>query len=183
MAPTRAAKRKSDATLDLKVPVKTSSPSTPQRSPIRKRRGGITLQQKQAMIDNLQLESTTDPSYKGNSMLIMSSYRTRSTVTRSVQSPGSGPPIAHRDPNQQNPHDPAKGQDGRPNSQVPGTRGEASQPTCSPCQGSSNTLETCAGRWSQRENDWTRKETHEVSSTNASRLCYANMMQRCHLGR
>ncbi|KAH6898850.1 Borealin N terminal-domain-containing protein [Thelonectria olida] len=58
MAPTRATKRKSDATTDLQVPVKSTSPSTPQRSPIRKRRGAISLQQKQAMIDNLQLEIT-----------------------------------------------------------------------------------------------------------------------------
>ncbi|KAI5466772.1 Borealin N terminal-domain-containing protein [Mariannaea sp. PMI_226] len=58
MAPTRAMKPKSDATGDLRIPDRTSSPSTPQRSPIRKRKGGITLQQKQAMIDNLQLEIT-----------------------------------------------------------------------------------------------------------------------------
>ncbi|KAI1154759.1 Borealin N terminal-domain-containing protein [Nemania diffusa] len=46
MAPTRLRKRKSE-----------SSPSTsPQRSPIKKRKLGVTLAQKQALIDNLQLE-------------------------------------------------------------------------------------------------------------------------------
>ncbi|KAI8629250.1 Borealin N terminal-domain-containing protein [Xylariaceae sp. FL1651] len=49
MAPVRPRKRKSE-----------SSPSTssPQRSPIKKRKMGITLAQKQALIDNLQLEIT-----------------------------------------------------------------------------------------------------------------------------
>ncbi|KAI3331829.1 hypothetical protein HD806DRAFT_171150 [Xylariaceae sp. AK1471] len=48
MAPVRPRKRKSE-----------SSPSTsPQRSPIKKRKLGVTLAQKQALIDNLQLEIT-----------------------------------------------------------------------------------------------------------------------------
>ncbi|KAM5356091.1 hypothetical protein ACJ41O_002737 [Fusarium nematophilum] len=41
------------------IPLRAGSPSTPyQRSPIKKRRGAITIQQKQAMIDNMQLEIT-----------------------------------------------------------------------------------------------------------------------------
>ncbi|KAI1754998.1 Borealin N terminal-domain-containing protein [Xylaria castorea] len=48
MAPVRSRKRKSEA-----------SPSTsPQRSPIKRRKLGVTLAQKQALIDNLQLEIT-----------------------------------------------------------------------------------------------------------------------------
>lgn len=44
------------ATTGIKVPVK--SPSTPHdRSPIKSRKMGISAQQKQALIDNLQLES------------------------------------------------------------------------------------------------------------------------------
>ncbi|KAF7562760.1 hypothetical protein G7046_g1381 [Stylonectria norvegica] len=44
---------------DQLVPLKAGSPSTPQRrSPIKKRKGAISLQQKQALIDNLQLEIT-----------------------------------------------------------------------------------------------------------------------------
>ncbi|KPM45429.1 hypothetical protein AK830_g1084 [Neonectria ditissima] len=59
MAPVRPKQRASDATADQKVSVRTGSPSTPHhRSPIKKRRGGISLQQKQALIDNLQLEIT-----------------------------------------------------------------------------------------------------------------------------
>lgn len=48
MAPVRPAKRKSD---------EAALPGTPQRSPIKRRRIGLTLAQKQALIDNLQLES------------------------------------------------------------------------------------------------------------------------------
>ncbi|KAI1744368.1 Borealin N terminal-domain-containing protein [Xylaria scruposa] len=48
MSPVRSRKRKSEA-----------SPSTsPQRSPIKRRKLGVTLAQKQALIDNLQLEIT-----------------------------------------------------------------------------------------------------------------------------
>ncbi|KAJ8120252.1 hypothetical protein ONZ43_g2993 [Nemania bipapillata] len=46
MAPTRLRKRASES----------SSGTSPQRSPIKKRKLGITLSQKQALIDNLQLE-------------------------------------------------------------------------------------------------------------------------------
>ncbi|KAK9439207.1 Borealin-like protein [Metarhizium brunneum] len=66
MAPVRNKKRVSDqstasrrhgATTDTKVPIK--SPSTPHdKSPIKKRRMGISALQKQALIDNLQLEVT-----------------------------------------------------------------------------------------------------------------------------
>lgn len=48
MAPVRPAKRKSD---------EAALPGTPQRSPIKRRRIGLTLAHKQALIDNLQLES------------------------------------------------------------------------------------------------------------------------------
>ncbi|KAF2973026.1 hypothetical protein GQX73_g549 [Xylaria multiplex] len=48
MAPVRPRKRKSEASRSM----------SPQRSPIKKRKLGITLAQKQALIDNLQLEIT-----------------------------------------------------------------------------------------------------------------------------
>ena len=64
MAPTKSKKRGSNssnaprtAMADTKVPLRAASPSTPQRSPIRKQKQGITIRQKQALIDNLQLES------------------------------------------------------------------------------------------------------------------------------
>lgn len=71
MAPVRQKKRGSDqstastrshgATADSKVPLK-GSPSTPRhRSPIKKQRMGISVQQKQALIDNLQLEGLFIP--------------------------------------------------------------------------------------------------------------------------
>ncbi|GAB0137007.1 hypothetical protein EsDP_00005290 [Epichloe bromicola] len=63
MAPTKSKKRVSDQTTaavnrqDTKVSIK--SPSTPTgRSPIKKRKMGLSAQQKQALIDNLQLEVT-----------------------------------------------------------------------------------------------------------------------------
>ncbi|KAI1373630.1 Borealin N terminal-domain-containing protein [Hypoxylon crocopeplum] len=60
MAPVKATrKRKSDQSTssieDRKIP---TMKGTPQRSPIRKRKMGISLAQKQALIDNLQLEIT-----------------------------------------------------------------------------------------------------------------------------
>ncbi|KAF4581185.1 Borealin-like protein [Ophiocordyceps camponoti-floridani] len=68
MAPTRRRSRPSGqhtpssttrdgASSGTKIPLK-GSPRTPRPSPIKKRRKGITLQQKQALIDNLQLEVT-----------------------------------------------------------------------------------------------------------------------------
>ncbi|KAI2635035.1 hypothetical protein GGS21DRAFT_89706 [Xylaria nigripes] len=48
MAPVQSRKRKSEAAANV----------SPQRSPIKKRRTGITLAQKQALVDNLQLEIT-----------------------------------------------------------------------------------------------------------------------------
>ncbi|PNY27150.1 Uncharacterized protein TCAP_02921 [Tolypocladium capitatum] len=68
MAPVRQKKRVSDqstastrrhgASTDGKMPLK-DDPSTPRhRSPIKKQRMGISVQQKQALIDNLQLEVT-----------------------------------------------------------------------------------------------------------------------------
>ena len=77
MAPIRTQKMASDpsssisasasasAPLDLaahKIPTKSGNMvTTPQRSPIRKRKKGISLPQKQALIDNLQLESRAAP--------------------------------------------------------------------------------------------------------------------------
>ncbi|KAM4059598.1 Borealin-lik [Hirsutella rhossiliensis] len=55
---TASAKSRDDATGGSKVPLK-GSPSTPRhRSPVRRPRRGISLLQKQALIDNLQLEIT-----------------------------------------------------------------------------------------------------------------------------
>ena len=61
MAPTKTKKRGSDASTKQRggvaVPLK-DAPSTPtHRSPIKKRKAGISLQQKKTLIDNLQLES------------------------------------------------------------------------------------------------------------------------------
>ncbi|CEJ90724.1 hypothetical protein VHEMI06485 [[Torrubiella] hemipterigena] len=61
MAPTKSKKlvsdQKSKSRMATKVPIR-DSPSTPQRSPIKRRKIGISLQQKQTLIDNLQLEVT-----------------------------------------------------------------------------------------------------------------------------
>ncbi|KAJ3496198.1 hypothetical protein NLG97_g2831 [Lecanicillium saksenae] len=64
MAPTKSKKRGSDQSTastrqrGVKVPVK-EEPTTPtERSPIKKRKAGITLQQKKTLIENLQLEIT-----------------------------------------------------------------------------------------------------------------------------
>ncbi|KAM3514779.1 hypothetical protein MY11210_001620 [Beauveria gryllotalpidicola] len=64
MAPTRSKKRTSDQSTastrqrGVKVPVK-EEPTTPtERSPIKKRKAGITLHQKSTLIGNLQLEIT-----------------------------------------------------------------------------------------------------------------------------
>ncbi|KAM0250190.1 hypothetical protein ACHAQJ_008733 [Trichoderma viride] len=62
MAPTRTKKpssTESGSSLQKHATYSSSdSPSTPQRSPIKKRKMGITLQQKQALIENLRLEIT-----------------------------------------------------------------------------------------------------------------------------
>ncbi|RDA90392.1 hypothetical protein CP533_5654 [Ophiocordyceps camponoti-saundersi (nom. inval.)] len=55
---TTPATRRDDASRGTKIPLK-GSPCTPHhKSPIKKRKNGINLQQKQALIDNLQLEVT-----------------------------------------------------------------------------------------------------------------------------
>lgn len=62
MAPTRNKKKGSTESSSSQQKSATysssGSPSTPQRSPIQKKRTGITMQQKQALIENLRLEST-----------------------------------------------------------------------------------------------------------------------------
>ncbi|QYT00779.1 Nbl1_Borealin_N domain-containing protein [Trichoderma simmonsii] len=62
MAPTRPRKQASTESSASQKKHATSSgsdsPSTPQRTPIRKKQTGITLQQKQALIENLRLEIT-----------------------------------------------------------------------------------------------------------------------------
>ncbi|KAL7785581.1 Borealin N terminal domain-containing protein [Trichoderma ceciliae] len=62
MAPTRTKKQGStESSSSLKKHAtfgSSDSPSTPQRSPIKRRKMGITLQQKQALIENLRLEIT-----------------------------------------------------------------------------------------------------------------------------
>jgi hypothetical protein len=64
MAPVRTKKRGSDASSSKQAAshrntLPTSSPATPMhRSPIKQRKMKISLQQKQALIDNLQLEGT-----------------------------------------------------------------------------------------------------------------------------
>ncbi|RCI15334.1 hypothetical protein L249_6525 [Ophiocordyceps polyrhachis-furcata BCC 54312] len=56
--PSDSSTRRDDASRGTKIPLK-GSPRTPHhRSPIKKRKNGISLQQKQALIDNLQLEVT-----------------------------------------------------------------------------------------------------------------------------
>lgn len=60
MAPTRPKNRGSSPLADNKttmVPISTPT----QRSPIKQRKMGISAQQKQALVDNLQLESTIFP--------------------------------------------------------------------------------------------------------------------------
>lgn len=46
-----------DIAMGQTVPTKTGSPTTSEESPCKKMKTGITLAQKQALIDNLQLES------------------------------------------------------------------------------------------------------------------------------
>ncbi|KAG6041852.1 hypothetical protein E4U41_001012 [Claviceps citrina] len=64
MAPVKSRKRVSDRSMtstnraDTKVPIKNPSTPTGSRSPIKKRKMGLNVQQKQALIDNLQLEIT-----------------------------------------------------------------------------------------------------------------------------
>ncbi|KAK1253154.1 hypothetical protein MKX08_004341 [Trichoderma sp. CBMAI-0020] len=62
MAPTRNKKKGSTESSSSQQKSATysssGSPSTPQRSPIQKKRTGITMQQKQALIENLRLEIT-----------------------------------------------------------------------------------------------------------------------------
>lgn len=78
MAPTRPRKQasaESGSSLEKRATSSGSdAPSTPKRSPIQKKPTGITLQQKQALIENLRLESTRSwPSTRLELTLICSS--------------------------------------------------------------------------------------------------------------
>lgn len=85
MAPVRATrKRQSTSSVeDQKIP---TTKGTPQRSPIKKRRMGLSLAQKQALVDNLQLESMdarTLEKFRGIA-LMDGSHRTCQTIKSSV---------------------------------------------------------------------------------------------------
>ncbi|KAL2212250.1 hypothetical protein CC79DRAFT_1329560 [Sarocladium strictum] len=58
MAPTRVKKQPSQDTPGTSKRPRDATPTTPERSPIKKRKMGITLQRKQTLIQNLQLEIT-----------------------------------------------------------------------------------------------------------------------------
>ena len=77
MAPARSKNRGSDQSTastrqrGVKVPVK-EEPTTPtERSPIKKRQAGITLHQKQTLVENLQLESAYSIADRFSAILIM----------------------------------------------------------------------------------------------------------------
>jgi len=79
MAPTRSKKQRksTESTTSVEAPsqtvaTKTRSPARtpPNRSPIKKVKMGITLGQKQALIDNLQLESEKTLQYTSRTSLI-----------------------------------------------------------------------------------------------------------------
>lgn len=110
MAPGRPKKRDSDQSSSAKHRENVSTP-THQRSPIKQRKMGISLHQKQALIDNLQLESTRifllDITLANHC-----SHRAREKVTGSVSSPGPGITLTNRNPNQSDTHVYAKDEDG-----------------------------------------------------------------------
>jgi hypothetical protein len=108
MAPTRSKKRGSDhSTTTVSTHHKhrlTSSPSTPiQKSPAKRRKIAISVHQKQALIDNLQLESKSSScraSRKNFRLTSKRSHGTRSTIASSVQPPSSGSTVENRDTHQ-----------------------------------------------------------------------------------
>lgn len=176
MAPVRTKKRASDAMADQRVPVR-PSPTTPHhRSPIKKRKGAISLQQKQALIDNLQLERTGISSDVEARCDVDNSpsHRTRSTTTSPVQPPGARPPIACRNSNQPNSRVLAKDQDGRSPAQAPGARGEAVSKSSSSCQGHSCAIppEAGADQYSHCETRRTRSKAHEVSAIRSEAISF-----------
>lgn len=130
MAPTRSKKRKStelQSSVDVSsfpVPqahittMETRDPAgtPPGRSPARKVSKGITMNQKQALIDNLQLESIyyISPKVERNELTrSASSHRAISEAARAIFNASSRPSHTHRDPSEQNSNNIEKGKDGR----------------------------------------------------------------------
>jgi hypothetical protein len=130
MAPTRSKKRKStesQSSVDVQsfpappahtTTMKMRDPnSTPiGRSPIKKAPRGITVNQKQALIDNLQLESmyaTRDVSVMSQADKHGHSYRTSSKTARPIYNASSGPTNTHRNSRQSDTNGITKGKYGR----------------------------------------------------------------------
>jgi hypothetical protein len=126
MQPPSSRKRKSDQ-LDMsnddqfavdmasqKIPTKGGSPHF-QESPSKRQRVGITLAQKQALIDNLQLESTCSAQNRERERDAneLRSHRTRPQAPRKLQHPRAKSPDADRNPRQPHPPVPAQAHDGR----------------------------------------------------------------------
>ena len=89
--------------------------STPtHRSPIKRARKGISAKQKQALIDNLQLESIefAEPIMVLIAANATCSYGTRQEATSPVPSSGPGLAFEGRDPDKPYPHVPPQNQDG-----------------------------------------------------------------------
>ena len=120
MAPIRPKKRKSDPTITNPQP--TNSPSrTPIRSPS-KRAPTITLSQKQALIDNLQLEGSSLPSQITQHKLKVSpnhSDRTRPQTPRPIRSSSPKPSNPHRATRQPHPDLPPQSNHGRTLTKIP----------------------------------------------------------------
>lgn len=115
-----SANTRDDATGGSKIPLK-GSPSTPRlKSPLRRARRGISLLQKQALIDNLQLESPSwppspcpGPPPTAAHADPRCSHRTRSEAAGTIPSSGPGVTIANRNTRQSDSHVTAQSQDGR----------------------------------------------------------------------
>lgn len=90
------------STMSQKVPTKVGSPQT-QESPFKKRRVGITLAQKQALIENLQLESMFTPQESpGRAAHDVCSHGTRPQASSKLQHPRTE--SSHSDRNSRQPH-------------------------------------------------------------------------------
>jgi hypothetical protein len=110
MAQTQSRKRKSDVLDDQDHDLQTS---TPTGSPARKRTK-ITQSQKQALIDNLQLESELLCRRRSRSILMSGScsYRTRPSPARPLCSSILGPSVSDRKTYQPHSDEPAKSEYG-----------------------------------------------------------------------